>query len=156
MSRVCIKSHDWDTVNEPVSTTCSSVYTKYLEMKEHSYQKKKGGGGQIKWHHTSLILSRFSLTSGSSGSPSPTPTTLGMGTGGKGLGPGSFFFRSSMTLFFSVWISACSSSRDFLSFSFASWSARSWSARILSRRLSSSSLSEQKKKQASFFPAFLA
>lgn len=97
-------------------------------------------------HVTSLILSRFSLTSGSGGSPSLTPTTLGMGTGGNGLGPTSFFFRSSITLFFSVWISALSSSRDFRSFSFASCSARSWSARILSRRLSSSSLQEEGKR----------
>lgn len=98
-------------------------------------------------HLTSRILSRFSLASGSGGSPSLTPTTLGMGTGGKGLGPASFFFSSSITLLFSVWISACSSSRDFLSFSFASCSARSWSARILSRRLSSSSLWEAEKKK---------
>ena len=113
------------------------VYYTYLRSEFYKFTSTTSTQNCV--HPTSRILSRFSLTSGSAGSPSLTPTTLGMGTGGRGLGA-SFFFRSSTTLFFSVWISAFSSSRVLRSFSLASCRARSWSARILSRRLSSSSL----------------
>lgn len=93
-------------------------------------------------HHarliTSLIFSLFFLISVSSGSPPLTPTRCGTGTGGSTLV--SFIFIAWATLLFSVWISACISSLDFLNFSFASSRAFSWSALILFLRRSSSSL----------------
>lgn len=90
---------------------------------------------------TSLILFLFSRISGSAGSPLFIPIRFGKGTGGSGLL--SFFLSSCTTLFFSVWISAWISSRDFFNFSFASSRAFSWSARILFLRRSSSSLETQ-------------